>query len=532
MKLYFNNNKENNILSSILDNLGIKYTDEYANRLYNEHPHKYNLFGLSKMLSDYNIENTGIRIQNKQEGIRELDVPFIAYVSSDFVVVYRVTFDRVYYIWNKKYLNITIDEFCRIWSGIILYAEPNENSVEPNYKSNYKRQVFKQLQKTTLGIGVFIILILAFVENNLYKSTAYYLLALVNLIGIYVSYLLILKQIHIHSEYADKICSLFSRGDCNNVLESDAAKLGGLIGWSEIGLGYFITNVLVITCFPDLILYMALINVLVLPYSFWSIWYQKVKAKQWCILCLIVQCVLWSLFFLSLKYRLIYVSEINFRYMLLMILLYIIPILFINILVSNFGQNKKMEQITQELNSIKADENVFLTMLKKQPYYEVKKSTSSILWGNTESDNLVTILTNPHCNPCAKMHNRLKKIMDESNNFCVQYIFSSFGSELDISNKFLTAIYFDKGTEDRNRIFQEWFEKGKNIKDEFFKIYSLNVDEEKIANELEKHLKWKQKTSLSATPTILVNGYKLPDNYKIEDLKYFEKIDLTSIAKL
>ena len=29
------------------------------------------------------------------------------------------------------------------------------------------------------------------------------------------------------------------------------------------------------------------------------------------------------------------------------------------------------------------------------------------------------------------------------------------------------------------------------------------------------------KTQLRATPTILVNGYQLPENYKIEDLKYF-----------
>ena len=31
----------------------------------------------------------------------------------------------------------------------------------------------------------------------------------------------------------------------------------------------------------------------------------------------------------------------------------------------------------------------------------------------------------------------------------------------------------------------------------------------------------RKNTQLQATPTILVNGHKLPDNYKIEDLKYF-----------
>jgi len=30
---------------------------------------------------------------------------------------------------------------------------------------------------------------------------------------------------------------------------------------------------------------------------------------------------------------------------------------------------------------------------------------------------------------------------------------------------------------------------------------------------------------LRATPTILVNGYKLPENYKIEDLRYFTESD-------
>jgi len=42
-----------------------------------------------------------------------------------------------------------------------------------------------------------------------------------------------------------------------------------------------------------------------------------------------------------------------------------------------------------------------------------------------------------------------------------------------------------------------------------------------IEVEFQKHEAWKEKTQLRATPTILVNGFKLPDNYKIEDLRYF-----------
>ena len=46
-----------------------------------------------------------------------------------------------------------------------------------------------------------------------------------------------------------------------------------------------------------------------------------------------------------------------------------------------------------------------------------------------------------------------------------------------------------------------------------------------IETEFQKHESWKAKTPLRATPTILVNRYKLPANYKIEDLRYFTEFN-------
>ena len=37
--------------------------------------------------------------------------------------------------------------------------------------------------------------------------------------------------------------------------------------------------------------------------------------------------------------------------------------------------------------------------------------------------------------------------------------------------------------------------------------------------------------NLCVTPTILLGGYKLPDNYKIEDLRYFTKFDFPTKAQ-
>jgi protein-disulfide isomerase len=52
------------------------------------------------------------------------------------------------------------------------------------------------------------------------------------------------------------------------------------------------------------------------------------------------------------------------------------------------------------------------------------------------------------------------------------------------------------------------------------------MDNPAIEAEFQEHENWKAKTQLRATPTILVNGYKLPDNYKIEDLRYFTDVEI------
>ena len=75
------------------------------------------------------------------------------------------------------------------------------------------------------------------------------------------------------------------------------------------------------------------------------------------------------------------------------------------------------------------------------------------------------------------------------------------------------------------QLLSNWFEKGKPLKDAYFKDMGLDIENPEVEAEFQKHEAWKQKTQISATPTVLINGYKLPESYKIEDLRYFT--DLT-----
>ena len=199
--------------------------------------------------------------------------------------------------------------------------------------------------------------------------------------------------------------------------------------------------------------------------------------------------------------------------------MYLSFILTINLLVENFSKSLNIEQVKQEINSIKSTDEVFVALLKKQPYYEVSRETSQILYGNPDAENLITVLTNPHCNPCAMMHKRIIKLLADNNNFCVQYVFSAFDESLESSNHFLVSAYINKHSEWEG-IINAWFEHGKYNKEFFLKSYDINITQE-IIDETKRHNEWILKNNLMSTPLVLINGYKLPDNYMVEDLKYF-----------
>ena len=523
--------KGNNVITAFLALLGVRHTESFSNQYFNEHPHKYNLFGISKMLSDYGIENAGTRIEDKEQDLFNIETPFIAHIGSDFVVVYNVESGKVHFLRNGKKMSISVSEFIQAWSGIVLLAETTPDSIEPDYKEHRKKDLFGIAQKLILLVAGIVLLGISYISQSLFNNIGITSLLVVNVIGVYIGYLLVLKQMNIQSKYADKICSLFSKSDCNNVLESDAAKLWGVFGWSEIGLGYFTANVLILLFLPHLILYLAILNVLTLPYTIWSVWYQKVKSKQWCPLCLIVQVLLWGVFTLNGIFRYIQLpTTFELQNILIVGSLYAIPIFIFNLLVPQLSEGNQVEQLQQEINSIKANEDVFKALLDKQPYYEVGKTDSQLLFGNPDAGLTITIFTNPFCNPCAKMHKRVEELLHKTNNkVCVQYIFSSFEPELDFANKYLIAAYLEKEQHEFERIIADWFEKGKLLKEAFFKDLHLNIDNSEVENEFQQHENWKSKTQLRATPTILVNGYQLPENYKIEDLKYFTELKLTSI---
>ncbi len=175
-----------NIFTAFLNALYVKFTKSYSDKFYNEHPYKYNLFGISRMLSDYGIKNAGIKIEDKINDIGEIQTPFIAHIGGDFGLVYSVTDNEVEYRINNLNLSVNKSVFCENWSGVILLAEKNEDSIEPNYSRHYKRELFWFILRSLFIISFFLIVLMTFVNNESYKNWGYQSSLIFNIVGLYI----------------------------------------------------------------------------------------------------------------------------------------------------------------------------------------------------------------------------------------------------------------------------------------------------------------------------------------------------------
>ncbi len=505
----------------MLGYLGVKYTTGYSEALYEQHPYKYTLFGLSKMLSEYSVDSAGLKLNNKED-IYKLPLPFIAQLHDDLAVVYKIDDNHVAYRQYGNRITVSPDDFFNGWSGVVLLAEKTEDSAEPEYLLNRRKELFRKCEKIALFSAVVALMIAGYFSNDLFSRTGANILLAVNLTGVYIGYLLVLKQMSIQSSQADKICSLFKkRSNCNNILESPAAKFAGVIGWSEVGLGYFVSNTVLIVLFPALIPWLMLINICALPYSAWSVWYQKFRAHSWCPLCLIVQALLWAVFLTGFSCGLIRWPEFAMNDILIIACTYAVPFLTVSLLAPVIASRRKTEQLQWEINSFRLKEEVFLAELRQQAHTEVNDHFSCITFGNPEAELKLTVITNPFCNPCAKMHSRIERVLKScNNNIHVQYVLTYFFNTKEMTRQ-LMSVYVRNEPEEANRILSEWFESNKADYESFFKRYEADAENPATGEEFEKHERWHKKSGFNATPTLLVNGHKLPPTYKVEDLVYF-----------
>lgn len=287
------------IFDDFLHELGVPHTAAASDKAFRAMPFK-SLFGFSRLLNSYGVETRGVEVTDKTQ-LTRIPVPFLAKEGCGFVIVtgFRQgeSGTEVDYIYYHKRKSRPLDLFTMKWDGTALLAYPGPDSKEPDYAKNHFFEVAEIAKKWILICAVLFLGVFGFIEAGLWRNLSTIFLTAVDLAGIGVTWLLILKSLKVSSKSADRICKVLQEHGCDTVLEQKASKFFGLFGWSEVGIAYFSISTLILFIFPEQIHYLALVNGCCLPFTVWSIWYQKFRIKTWCTLCVTTQCLLWLQFF-------------------------------------------------------------------------------------------------------------------------------------------------------------------------------------------------------------------------------------------
>lgn len=187
-------------------------------------------------------------------------------------------------------------------------------------------------------------------------------------------------------------------------------------------------------------------------------------------------------------------------------------------------ENKNLETGNFASGRFKNDPEVFKALLEKQKKIAINPDGLGIRLGNPAAENTIIKVCNPYCGPCAKAHPVIDELLAKNNNLKVQIIFTAEGDEKDLKTKpvrHLMALNEKKSRQLIQEALDDWYMAEEKDYDSFANKYILNGELEKQDEKLKAMKKWCDEVKIEFTPTIFVNGYQLPKQYKIEELKYF-----------
>ena len=519
--------------------LNVKVNNVMVDEILQNHPDWPGLLSIADSLNKWNIPNGSGKIEPNQ--IDQLPVPFIAYTNDrehPLSIVTQVA-DTTIEFYSKNYSKAITDskeEFLKRWTGIYLIAEPNEHSGEKGYEKNKRKAIINALIPVSLFALLTALSFFSFYnivnhnDSSQFASiTGVYFQYFILLTGVVVTSLLLWYEIDKTNPLLQKVCTGIAKGNCNAILTGKQSKLLSWLSWSEVGFFYFAGGLLVLLLagsnVTNTISLLGWLNILALPYTIFSVYYQWRVAKQWCVLCLAVQAllVLGGINAITNSFLTPFVYSISFLSR--SFLLYLLPVLLWYVAKPYILQLQKAKSNKREYLRIKFNFEIFTTLLKKQNQVSISPESLGINLGNPNATNTLLKVCSPYCGPCASAHPKIDRLLEEIPNLKVKIIFTTPNRPEQPAYKPVThlmAISEQANSEGHiKQALDDWYLPDEKDYLYFATKHPMNGELTKQGYKVEAMEQWCNAMKISATPTIFINGYQLPDAYGIEDLKYF-----------
>jgi len=510
------------VVYSMLKQLNIKVTEETCRNCLIDHPEYPSLIALSDCLSDWKIPNYAYRISKEEYDPSELQFPFIAHMphaQGYFLLIHEIKEQKVYFTdENKSHGIIAEQKFLDNWDGILLHAEPTAESGQENYYDALIKEFLHLIRYPAL---IALAALSIFYLPNTFSGDLYkVLISTLKTMGIATSILLLLHSVNANNAFIKNLCSFGKQNDCNTILNSEQAKITEWLSWSEVGFFYFSGSLLTLLFVNESVFLLSWLNLLCLPYTVYSITYQFTR-RNWCVLCCTVQLLLWcefSVFFLNG----VFLPPIVLTTLFPSLICFGIPIVLWSIIKPLLQDTKQLKALKFQLKYFKYNTDNFNKLLTSQPRYAVPEELRPISIGSTDSQTIITMVSNPFCGPCALAHKNLEKWSKQRGNIKIQILFATADKEDDPRTTVSRHISALSSTYDINQIetaLNDWYENAHMGYQTWAEKFPAKIDSDAYET-TQRQKEWCKLVDVDHTPFILINGYKIPHLYDIEDLKY------------
>lgn len=506
------------LFETLFNLLNVKFTNKQLSEELTITPYINSMYGIGLILAKYNIDHRCIRLIQKEQ---VSDIPLGIIIFKGAFVVLNHTEDNRFTIYsNDKHHVISLQELLDGWDGVIMTISAHKGSGESSYQEHKKDEFNSRIKTLGSIILISVVTLICTFHNHNDYSVASIFIAVINAIGIGISYLLLQKQLHIPNKFADKICGIAKESHCEDVTQSDGANLFGLFKLSEIGATFFSVNLLILLFFPWFTSELALFAVAVLPFSFWSIWYQKTKVKSWCVLCLTTLVLMWVQAAAYILGKCFSWSSSMILPSILILSVYGIVVLAINRIMLLIEDSRKATMWKREFNFIKSQDYIMKAYIHNATQFETSiDNCSGLIFGDKDAAQTITIFSNPYCGPCAAMHKQIENY--PGGNVRIQYVLTYFSDDRSDINRYIIAAYQQLGAERTWQLLSEWYNNGKKQGETFFKPFNLDITTEAVTAEFEKHKHWRRNDNLYGTPTVIINGCSIEYPYDVSDYVLF-----------
>ncbi|KFF07184.1 vitamin K epoxide reductase family protein [Flavobacterium reichenbachii] len=491
-----------------------KYSDiknEFKD-LFLSHPNYPSLFAITDSFDLLSIENAAVRVSKEQ--IVDLPSNFLAYFKDELILVERAkNFVRINTVKNASQ-KLSYENFLLDWNGVIVAIEPNNVVARENLKVEYNW--LKYFLPLLLLTG------LSFFYNTYSLFSIIFLLT--SIIGLVISFFIVQEKLGVKNSVILKLCNLSSNSSCDSVINFNEENESRWVNFSDLPLLFFSSSVIALLVQPfNSSVFIGFLSLLSIPILVGSIWIQKFEIQKWCVMCLVVSFLIFSqsvIWFSSDLFTLTFNIEAIFPFLFSFILF--IPIW--AVIKSMLKNSLNSENSLKELKKFKRNYSLLNFLSKKVPHTKGFEDLRGLTFGNKSAAVKLSIVISPSCAHCHKtFQEAFDLVLRFPDKIFLNVLFNINPENNDNPYKAVVErlLTINRATPGKTvEAISDWYIKRMGLK-KWLKKWHVDSVSMMINQEIQKQYEWCSKNNFNYTPVKIVNERLFPNEYELNELKYF-----------